>query len=239
MLFYSAEYICAFARTYKIFTWHHGRVVKAVDSKSTGLRPQEFESPWCRFGENLLYMRQLSLVAEHLLRKQEVGSSILPVGWFFTVFNLHTHSAYDTSVVNAPVAQWIGHPPPKREIPGSSPGGSDFLNSNYWIQNQGKWIANSSQGSSFSLVVERWSYVPEVAGSTPARSILQSHFDSVDITLLLCIIWRHHGRVVKAVDSKSTGLCPQEFESPWCRILSQYLQSENISLNKYLFNMPT
>ena len=47
---------------------------------------------------------------------------------FFTVFNLHTHSAYDISVVNAPVAQWIGHPPPKREIPGSSPGGSGFEN---------------------------------------------------------------------------------------------------------------
>ena len=28
--------------------------------------------------------------------------------------------------IYAPVAQWIGHPPPKREIPGSSPGGSDF-----------------------------------------------------------------------------------------------------------------
>ena len=27
---------------------------------------------------------QLSLVAEHLLRKQEVGSSILPVGFFFS-----------------------------------------------------------------------------------------------------------------------------------------------------------
>ena len=27
-----------------------------------------------------------------------------------------------------------------------------------------------SSDSSFSLVVERWSYVPEVAGSTPARS---------------------------------------------------------------------
>ena len=70
----------AFRSICVVLIWHHGRVVKAVDSKSTGLRPQEFESPWCRFGENLLYMRQLSLVAEHLLRKQEVGSSILPVG---------------------------------------------------------------------------------------------------------------------------------------------------------------
>ena len=68
--------------------WHHGRVVKAVDSKSTGLRPQEFESPWCRFASfnarlsQLMASCQLSLVAEHLLRKQEVGSSILPVGLF-------------------------------------------------------------------------------------------------------------------------------------------------------------
>ena len=69
--------------------WHHGRVVKAVDSKSTGLRPQEFESPWCRFASFNARLSpsmascQLSLVAEHLLRKQEVGSSILPVGFFF------------------------------------------------------------------------------------------------------------------------------------------------------------
>ena len=62
--------------------WHHGRVVKAVDSKSTGLRPQEFESPWCRFVTHNTHQGQLSLVAEHLLRKQEVGSSILPVGLF-------------------------------------------------------------------------------------------------------------------------------------------------------------
>ena len=73
--------------------WHHGRVVKAVDSKSTGLRPQEFESPWCRFASFNARLSpsmascQLSLVAEHLLRKQEVGSSILPVGFFFS-FNL-------------------------------------------------------------------------------------------------------------------------------------------------------
>ena len=67
----------------------------------------------------------------------------------------------------APVAQWIGHPPPKREIPGSSPGGSVLCaretkkHTLYFFP---------EQCSSFSLVVERWSYVPEVAGSTPARS---------------------------------------------------------------------
>ena len=28
---------------------------------------------------------------------------------------------------------------------------------------------------------------------------------------------RQHGRVVKALDSKSNGLCPRRFESGWCR----------------------
>ena len=101
-------------------------MVKAVDSKSTGLRPQEFESPWCRFTIILTHVSQLSLVAEHLLRKQEVGSSILPVGSFCSKNSIHTRYSFSHEHLDAPVAQWIGHPPPKREIPGSSPGGSGF-----------------------------------------------------------------------------------------------------------------
>ena len=37
---------------------------------------------------------------------------------------------------------------------------------------------------------------------------------------------RHLGRVVKAVDSKSTGLCPRRFESGRCRILLSVLLGE-------------
>ena len=122
------HYHGTFTRIDVSFTWHHGRVVKAVDSKSTGLRPQEFESPWCRFVVCNIHESQLSLVAEHLLRKQEVGSSILPVGSFWSVSRVsYTLIPLLIALVYAPVAQWIGHPPPKREIPGSSPGGSVLL----------------------------------------------------------------------------------------------------------------
>ena len=38
---------------------------------------------------------QLSLVAEHLLRKQEVGSSILPVGLFCRTFYIDAFDAFD------------------------------------------------------------------------------------------------------------------------------------------------
>ncbi len=31
--------------------------------------------------------------------------------------------------------------------------------------------------------------------------------------------FRHHGRVVKAPDPKSGGLCPRRFESGWCRLV--------------------
>ena len=35
--------------TFDLVRWQVGRVVKAVDSKSTGLRPRQFESGRCRF----------------------------------------------------------------------------------------------------------------------------------------------------------------------------------------------
>ena len=81
----------------------------------------------------------------------------------------------------APVAQWIGHPPPKREIPGSSPGGSVYTLWEYFFfihcasvafkcESHALHHEKQQRKSSISLVVERWSYVPEVAGSTPARS---------------------------------------------------------------------
>ena len=38
--------------------------------------------------------------------------------------NIIRYKSRHVSQLQAPVAQWIGHPPPKREIPGSSPGGS-------------------------------------------------------------------------------------------------------------------
>ena len=38
------------------------------------------------------------------------------------------------------------------------------------------------------------------------------------LSLHALLLGRHLGRVVKAVDSKSTGLCPRQFESGRCRI---------------------
>jgi hypothetical protein len=58
------------------------------------------------------------------------------------------------------------------------------------------------------------------AGIEPATSCTQSRNHTTrPITLLLCVSdrTRHRVRVVKEVDSKSTGLCPREFESRRCR----------------------
>ena len=88
--------------------WRLGRVVKAVDSKSTGLRPHRFESGrrrprvfcTCVFGSSWsvvifvlarLYVKaapgagrklvaSIAQLAEHLPRKQKVSSSILDGG---------------------------------------------------------------------------------------------------------------------------------------------------------------
>ena len=50
--------------------------------------------------------------------------------------NVIRYKSRHVSILQAPVAQWIGHPPPKREIPGSSPGGSVLslnANTNYFL----------------------------------------------------------------------------------------------------------
>ena len=63
---------------YHTNTWHLGRVVKAIDSKSIGLCPREFEPHRCR-----AFVAQL---AERSAVNRQVPGSIPGEGDFFLLF---------------------------------------------------------------------------------------------------------------------------------------------------------
>ena len=54
-------------------------------------------------------------------------------------------------------------------------------------------------------------------------------------------IWWQHGRVVKAIDSKSIGLCPRRFKSCCCRMVMTYIhawmaeRSKAVDLSSIIF----
>ena len=66
----------------------------------------------------------------------------------------------------------------------------------------------------------RGTYNAEIAGSSPAvRNWIRIPDPSSTTPMIINFFQGHHGRVVKAMDLKSIGLCPRRFKSCWCRML--------------------
>ena len=112
---------------------------------------------------------------------------------------------------SGPVAQWIARLTSNQAVAGSSPARvALFFARSAWRRPGSGSIPHASvhrTNGGLAQSVECVLCKHEAPGSKPGFS-----------TSLLAHEQRHLGRVVKAVDSKSTGLRPRQFESGRCRL---------------------